>query len=53
MDGTLYDSIKKMLQESRDEEFDPASYDGINHQLYAKYKSELYGVVVSLTVGEA
>jgi len=53
IDGTLYDSLKDMLYRARDEEFDPASYEGVNHQLYEKYKSELYGVVVSLTVGEA
>jgi len=51
IDGILYDEIKDMLQQAKDEEFDPASCEWVS--LYEKYKSELYGVVVSLTVGEA
>jgi len=51
IDGALYDETKEMLQQAKDEEFDPASCEELS--LYQKYKSELYGVVVSLTFGEA
>ena len=53
VDRYLAIDLKKMLKEERDEDYAPAEDSALQPELYEKYKSELYGILYSLTEGEA
>ena len=53
VDRFLAMDLKRMLKEERDEDYVPAADGDLDGELYQKYKSELYGILCSLTEGEA
>eukprot|EP00973_Karenia_brevis_P002735 373138-Karenia_brevis.AAC.1 len=56
VDSRLSDEVRKLI--NRDDlsklpdTWDPSKDSGIDEETYAKYKDELYGVLVSLTSGQ-
>ncbi len=45
--------LKSMLAQNHDDKWDPTADPGISFKSYDKFAAELYGVIVSLTGGEA
>ena len=52
-DDALGSTLKGILARKHDESWNPRSDNTIDQAIYQKYASELYGVIVSLTAGEA
>eukprot|EP00973_Karenia_brevis_P023286 3206505-Karenia_brevis.AAC.1 len=56
VDGKLSDEVRKLINREDlgklPDSWDPSSDSGIDLEIYRKYKTELYGVLVSLTTGE-
>ena len=53
VDDSLGSTLKGILAKGHDETWDPNKDITNNKHVYQKYASELYGVIVSLTIGEA
>eukprot|EP00973_Karenia_brevis_P067146 9337637-Karenia_brevis.AAC.1 len=56
IDGKLSEEVRKLINRNDlgklPESWDPSEDPGIDSDTYTKFKTELYGVLVSLTSGE-